>query len=162
MEHMLKSWKDPHDRGSAVEHLFFRSVLSIGGFERIRIAFSFLRVLQPEMKWSWCTLRFPACPPRLRLFAKTIFYPLVLQTRSLASSPFLAFFGYISFRSRFYIAYGLARIPATGFRYWRAEKFVRRSMPTSKRVSARPRPFLVPFRLNPGSRLLLSALPSDF
>jgi len=49
MEHMLNRGRT-RAIANVLERLFFRSVLPIGGFERIRIAFGFLRVLQPGMK----------------------------------------------------------------------------------------------------------------
>lgn len=52
MEHMLNRERIRAIRMRRGEHLFFRLVLSIGGFERIRISFGFLRILQPGMKSS--------------------------------------------------------------------------------------------------------------
>jgi len=152
MEHMLNRGRT-RAIANVLERLFFRSVLPIGGFERIRIAFGFLRVLQPGMKSPRCA---PASlPPALSLsLASLVFVSLsnyffassVLQALP-RSSPFLAFPGYLSFVLVFtHTLYGLARISRARVSILeraRAEKFVRRSMPSSKRVSARPRTFLV-------------------
>jgi len=143
MEHMLNRGRTRSRIANVLERLFFRSVLPIGRFERIRIAFGFLRVLQPGMKSPRCApaslppvLSFSLslslslslfCQSRLCLFAELFFCKL-----DFASVP--SFFSVSRFsrlsllRSRFYthavrLSAYLARSRArarAGFRYWNA------------------------------------------
>lgn len=143
-----------------MEHLFFRLVLSINGIERIRIAFSFLGVLQPGIKSSCCTLASPACPSRLCLFGKLFFTVGFASVPSFFSMP--RFFVYL-LRSRFYTVYVWLSVNRhTGFRYWRARKnlYVVQCRRVNEFLCGRDRSSS--FRLNPGSRLLLTTAISSY
>jgi len=130
MEHMLNRGRTRSRIANVLERLFFRSVLPIGRFERIRIAFGFLRVLQPGMKSPRCA---PASLPPVLSFSLSLSLSLLFFCKlDFASVP--SFFSVSRFsrlsllRSRFYthavrLSAYLARSRArarAGFRYWNA------------------------------------------
>lgn len=91
-----------------MEHLFFRSVLSIVRFERIRIVRVSLSItVRNEIVLRTSPFLLPLPLSCLCLFAKLFFAVGFANISSFFSIP--RFFGYF-FRSRFYTAYGLTRV----------------------------------------------------